>query len=380
MEHMALALKAPTALRRVVAWMEINWSKARILLAVKAAIAVAIAWFVAPYMPGVADEYPYYAPLGALVSMYPTLMGSVKAGLQTLAGLLVGVLLAGAVVVFVQPNLVTIPLVVGIAVLLSGIGALGYGRDYVPMAALFVLIIGGQNAEDYSIGYAVQMAVGVCCGLLVNALIWPPLNFSAAVLQLSRFRTMLASHLEGLAAALTEEWPPEPEAWTRYNSDISATGYEVRQAVHHADESRKGNPRARRHNRDVGTDYQTLRALETVAFHVKDITDVLAGAGGLKPLSGELPDGLFEPLSETLCSAADILHAWESGDDDLAERLQAAEDQLGGLLQAVDARIDAGAGALSPAASVATSVRRIIETVETATRTGGDTDKDGEAA
>jgi hypothetical protein len=86
-ENMALALKAPTALRRIVSWMEINWSKARILLAVKAAIAVAIAWFVAPHMPGVADEYPYYAPLGALVSMYPTLMGSVKAGLQTLAGL-----------------------------------------------------------------------------------------------------------------------------------------------------------------------------------------------------------------------------------------------------------------------------------------------------
>lgn len=360
--------------------MEINWSQARILLAVKAAIAVAIAWFVAPYMPGVADDYPYYAPLGALVSMYPTLMGSVKAGLQTLAGLLVGVLLAGAVVVFVEPNLVTIPLVVGIAVLLSGIGALGYGRDYVPMAALFVLIIGGQDAEDYSIGYAVQMAVGVCCGLLVNALIWPPLNFSAAVLQLSRFRTMLASHLEGLAAALTEDWPPEPEAWTRYNSDISTTGHEVRQAVYHADESRKGNPRARRHSRDVGTDYQDLRALETVAFHVRDITDVLAGAGGLKPLSGELPDGLFEPLSESLLSSADILHAWESGDDDLPERLQAAEDGLAALLQAVDARTDAGAGALSPAGSVATSVRRIIETVRIATGMDEEADEDGEAA
>jgi hypothetical protein len=377
---MALALKAPSVLRRVVSWMEINWSKSRMLLALKAAIAVAIAWFVAPYMPGVAEDYPYYAPLGALVSMYPTLMGSIKAGLQTLAGLLIGVLLAGAVVVFVEPNLVTIPLVVGIAVLLSGIGALGYGRDYVPMAALFVLIIGGQNAEDYSIGYAVQMAVGVCCGLLVNALIWPPLNFSAAVLQLSRFRTMLASHLEGLAAALTDEWPPEPEAWTRYNSDISTAGHDVRQAVYNADESRKGNPRARRHRRDLGTDYQNLRALETVAFHVKDITDVLAGAGGLKPLSGELPDGMLGPVAESLLTAADILHGWEAGDDDLPERLQAADDSLGGLLQAVDARTDVGAGALSPAASVATSVRRIIETVKIATRMDEDTDEDDQAA
>src|SRR6478736_1096262 len=53
---------------------------ARLLLVAKTALAVGIAWFIARYMPGVTDEYPYYAPLGALVSMYPTLMGSVKSG------------------------------------------------------------------------------------------------------------------------------------------------------------------------------------------------------------------------------------------------------------------------------------------------------------
>ena len=345
------------------------------LLALKAAIAVGIAWFIAPYMPGVADDYPYYAPLGALVSMYPTFMGSVKAGLQTLAGLLLGVLLAGVVVVLAEPNLVTIPLVVGVAVLVSGIGILGHGKDYVPVAALFVLIIGGQNADEYSIGYAVQMAVGVACGLLVNVLILPPLNFSAAVLQLSRFRTMLASHLEGLAEALTEDWPPEPEAWTRYNADISAAGHDVREAIYHADESRKGNPRARRHRRDISTDYQDLRSLETVGFHIKDITDVLAGAGGLQPLSTEIPGELRTPIADSLLTAADTLRAWEAGDDDLPERRKAAADTLDGLLQQVGAHTSAGAGAISPAASVATAVRRILETIESAT----EPEEDGEA-
>ncbi|MCS3843801.1 hypothetical protein [Microbacterium sp. AK031] len=45
-----------------------------------------IAWALAPHMPGVTDEYPYYAPLGALLSMYPTLMESAKSGVQTLLG------------------------------------------------------------------------------------------------------------------------------------------------------------------------------------------------------------------------------------------------------------------------------------------------------
>lgn len=37
-------------------------TRSRSLQAVKAAIAVGIAWSVAPYSPGVADDYPYYAP------------------------------------------------------------------------------------------------------------------------------------------------------------------------------------------------------------------------------------------------------------------------------------------------------------------------------
>ncbi|WP_160320836.1 hypothetical protein [Arthrobacter alpinus] len=45
-------------------------------------------------MPGTADDYPYYAPLGALVSMSATFMGSVRVGFQTLIGLTLGILLA----------------------------------------------------------------------------------------------------------------------------------------------------------------------------------------------------------------------------------------------------------------------------------------------
>jgi hypothetical protein len=43
----------------------------RLLLAAKTALAVGIAWTVAPFVPGVAEQYPYYAPLGALVSCTP---------------------------------------------------------------------------------------------------------------------------------------------------------------------------------------------------------------------------------------------------------------------------------------------------------------------
>lgn len=139
-----------------------------------------IAWVVAQYVPGVADDYPYYAPLGALVSMYPTLMESAKSGLQTLLGLVAGIALALVVVVTVGPNWWTVPLVAGIGVLLSGTGWFGAGQEYVPMAAMFVLIIGGQNSDDYSLGYLTQMGVGVAVGIAVNLLIFPRVLTAAA--------------------------------------------------------------------------------------------------------------------------------------------------------------------------------------------------------
>ncbi|WP_206750362.1 hypothetical protein [Cryobacterium sp. TMT1-19] len=46
----------------------------------------------------------YYAPLGALLSMHPTLMRSLRSALQTLAGLAFGIALAGAVLILSEPS------------------------------------------------------------------------------------------------------------------------------------------------------------------------------------------------------------------------------------------------------------------------------------
>jgi uncharacterized membrane protein YccC len=114
---------------------------ARLLLVAKTAVAVALAWLVAPHIPGVVNDYPYYAPLGALISMYPILMESVRSGVQTILGLAAGIGLATLVIVTAGPNWWTIPAVVGVALLVSGTGWFGAGREYVPIPALFVIIV-----------------------------------------------------------------------------------------------------------------------------------------------------------------------------------------------------------------------------------------------
>ncbi|MCP2032911.1 putative membrane protein YccC [Okibacterium sp. HSC-33S16] len=345
---------------RVKSWL----SHPRFLLAVKTAIAVGIAWLIAPLVPGVAEQYPYYAPLGALISMYPTLMSSVRTSIETLASLAIGILLAVLVLVLAEPNVITIALVCGAGVIIAGSRWLTTGGDYVPVAALFVLIIGGPNADAYSIGYIVQMSVGVTVGLLVNLLILPPLNFRGAVMKLAQFRTLLATHLDDIGDALTESWPPEHEEWASRSDTLVTTADAVRQAVRDADESRRGNPRARLHRRDVDEDYRDLEALERITFYVRDLTEVLAAAIWGAGFHSEVPDRLREPLSDTLHAVAEVLSDHNSGEG-IEETVRAANAAADTLI----ARLDEDRSApsvLSPVASVAMDLRRILATMDNA--------------
>ncbi|AWB85252.1 FUSC family protein [Mycetocola zhujimingii] len=340
---------------RLKAWV----SDPRFLLAVKTSIAVAIAWLIAPLVPGVAEEYPYYAPLGALISMYPTLMSSLRTSIETLASLAIGILLAAIVLIVAAPNVVTISLVIGAGVLIAGSKWLTTGGDYVPVAALFVLIVGGPNADSYSIGYIVQMSVGVAVGLLVNFLILPPLNFNGAVVKLAQFRSLLAKHLEEVGDALVENWPPEHEGWASRSNTLAETATAVRVAVGKADESRRGNPRARRHKRNLDDDYRDLADLERITFHVRDLTEVLAAAIWDAPFHSEVPERLREPLSEALHAVADPLKKRNS-DRDVADAVEAARGAVDALTARIDQQTDSAPSALTPVAAVAMDLNRIL--------------------
>lgn len=333
---------------------------ARLLLVVKTALAVGLAWLVAPHMPGVVDEYPYYAPLGALISMYPTLMGSVRSGLQTVLGLAAGIGLATLVILTVGPNWWTIPVVVGLAVLISGTGWFGSGREYVPIAALFVLIIGGQDADDYSLGYLVQTAVGVTIGLLVNVLIAPaPLTAQAAA-RVDAFRAQLATHLHDIGDAVSASWPPERDQWADDAASLADTTREIRTALADADDSRRGNPRAlltRARPRDV---WAEMDALDAITHHIRDISDAIADIIWERPAALALDAALAEPLTAACHAVADAL---AFGADDSSEahlaRGQAAR-ALRHLLETVDDRTIEVRRSMGPGVLTAMHLRRIL--------------------
>ena len=337
----------------------------RLQLAAKAGLAAGVAFFIAPFMPGSAADYPYYAPLGALVAMYENVAGSIRQGVQTLVGLGLGIGLAFVLFILGDPSPLTVAIVMAFGVILAGLPRIGSGSDWIPTAALLVLLVGGHNPDSFSFGYLLQMGVGVTVGILVNLLVFPPLHFRAAALSLAELRLALARQLEDMGQALKESWPPEHEDWSRRSEELAASARSVRLAVQKADASRQANPRRRLHPRDVDQDYRNLRDLERLTFHIQDVTQVLSDVIWAADMPFGIPDGYTAPLADAASAVGDVLRSTEEDPREQAELIEAAEAAIEDLA----ARIAAGEAATAApgaAESVLLSLHRMLRVVKSA--------------
>ena len=64
---------------------------------VRAALAAALAWQVAVLLPPAMAQYAYYAPLGAVIAVHPTVADSAAAAWRTVLAILLGFGLAATV-------------------------------------------------------------------------------------------------------------------------------------------------------------------------------------------------------------------------------------------------------------------------------------------
>jgi uncharacterized membrane protein YgaE (UPF0421/DUF939 family) len=343
----------------------------RLQLATKAAIAAGVAFFIAPFMPGSAADYPYYAPLGALVAMYENVSGSMRQGVQTLGGLALGIGLAFALFSLGNPTPLSVAIMMGLGVILAGLPKIGSGSDWIPTAALLVLLVGGHNPDKFSFGYLFQMGVGVSVGIVVNLLVFPPLHFKAAALSLAELRLALAQQLWDMGKALRENWPPEHEDWSRRSEALAGRARSVRAAVQKADASRQANPRRRLHPRDVEEDYRNLRDLERLTFHIQDVTQVLSDVIWAKDTPFVIPDGYAEPLAEAMTMAGDVLRAAE---EEEPQRQAELVEEADAAVKAFTARVaadDQSAGAPSAVESILLSLHRMLRVVKSGNAESG---------
>lgn len=332
-------------------------SHGRTGMAVKAGLAATLAWVVATRLPDPLGDYAYYAPLGAVVVIYPTVAGTVRESLQAVTAISLGAGLAVATDAVLGPGALAVAVVVTVGVLVGGLPWLGAQRSYVPIAGMFVLVLGQGVEVDYGASYALLFLLGAAIAVLANVLL-PQLLVTPVDVALDRLRTELVRHLDHLADAVGGGTGERLQ-----RSGLTDLTSRARDVVLEAREGERGNLRARRHPTAILVRYEAFRALERVVLLVDDVHDLVDDrpwGADTSVAPEELREALGHALSELAVAVDDV--GVREPDPEQRARASAAVDDLVTTLRAAE-RTGIPPGLSMVASTLATSLRRCLAVI-----------------
>jgi uncharacterized membrane protein YgaE (UPF0421/DUF939 family) len=244
---------------------------------VRAALAAALAWEMAGLLPPSMAAYAYYAPLGAVIAVHPTVADSAAAAWRTVTAILLGFALAVAVheLTVALPRALTIALIVALAIGVEQWPVLRGHASWVSFAAVLMLTVGTTDPARYALNYAGLTLLGAAIGVLVTTVLFPPLQLTTAVRRIETTRTLLARHLQDIAAGLRLGEVPTPADWMRRGRDLEIALDQMRLAEGVVERARRANPRARRWGGSAARIREQSRALDRVAVLVDDVTKLV---------------------------------------------------------------------------------------------------------
>ncbi|MDK3258562.1 FUSC family protein [Blastococcus capsensis] len=335
---------------------------------VRAAVAAGLAWQVAVLLPPLLSEYAYYAPLGAVIAVHPTIADSASAAWRSVLAMLMGFALAYVVYELTRsvPDALTIALIVALA-----IGVEQWRRllrdqaSWVSFAAVLMITVGAGQPGPYVLRYAGLTLIGAAIGVLVTAVLFPPLQLTHAVDRITATRAVLAEHLHDMAGTLREGRIPDPAEWTGRNHRLDRSLDRMRAAERQVERARLANPRARRWKGRAETIRDESRAVDRVAVLVDDLTSLLVEFHPHRRGVDHADAGTGWVLGEALDGLAGVLSTpYHTGDgtapDERDARIARAVDalhRLVGLVRTSTVSDDEGFFALG---AVAVGVRRSL--------------------
>ncbi|GAA2121368.1 hypothetical protein GCM10009843_15520 [Nocardioides bigeumensis] len=279
-------------------------------LALRAALAAMTSWLVIVPMGGVADDYPYYAPLGAVVAVTSSVEVSLRTSVQTVVALVLGAGLATTVLLLDLPRPLAIGLVVAVGTLLGALRRMGEMGSWVPISALFILVLGEGNPAHFVLGYLGITTLGVGVGA-ATSLALPPLHLIRTRHAQDDLRAALAERLDALADVIGSEQLPSEGDWEVRRPDLRAHSAEVEQLLALATGGPPVNWRVRK-GRDEGQRLRERgRALAALALQVDELTDVLAYRERDDRQDLALPAWLRPAAESALRATADALRSDE---------------------------------------------------------------------
>jgi uncharacterized membrane protein YgaE (UPF0421/DUF939 family) len=198
---------------------------------------------------------PVLAPLTALLVVQLTMYETVASGLQRVASVVAGVLIAVGVATWVGLTWWSLGLVVAASLVIGRLLHLGDHLLEVPISAMLVLAVGG--AEGPALDRVYETLIGAVVGVAVNLVIAPPLYVQPASDAIGELAERMAAFLRQLAEQLSAGW--SRESADRMLNEARRLGDEVEHAdrnLARAQDSARFNPR-------VAQARQTLPRLRT---------------------------------------------------------------------------------------------------------------------
>ena len=283
-------------------------ARPQLALATKAAVSAMLAWLLVLPLGGFADDYPYYAPLGAVVAVTSTLASSLRSAVQAVAAIAAGATIASVTQVLDVPHAAGLAVVVGIGTLIGSWPRLGEMASWVPISALFVLIVGGDDPAYYVAGYLGLTALGAAVGVLVNGA-FPPLPLTTNSLTLRRLRSVLADQLEDLADGLRQPELPGVEEWQGRRWVLAPHVAEMHRLAQQVSEARRANWRERRWRAVADRQRRHALTLGRLAGLVEDLVELVADREYADAQEVALGSGLRPATAGALDATAAVLRA-----------------------------------------------------------------------
>jgi hypothetical protein len=241
----------------------------------KTTLAAVLAYELARWLLG--DQVPpLLAPLTALLVAQLTIFETVKSGLERVGSVVAGVLVAVLLSKVAGLSWWSLGIAIFASLVIGQLLHLGDHQLEVPISAMLVLAVAGQ-AQNAAEGRVVETLVGAAVGVVVNALLGPPVYVQPAGDAVGDLTDDLAELLRTMGEELTDSWSSEhAHDWLRRTQELDTPLHAAGTALVRGEQSLRLNPRRRRVLDGATTLRAGLAALEHAAVQVRGICRDLA--------------------------------------------------------------------------------------------------------
>ena len=208
----------------------------------KTTLAAVLAFVVADLLQ--TSPQPVLAPLTALLVVQLTMYETVAHGLERVASVLAGVLVALGVAAFAGLHWWSLGAVVFLSLVLGRLLRLGAYLLEVPVSAMLVLAVGGLGARSAAWGRVYETLIGAAVGVLVNLVVAPPLHVRPAGEAIGDLAGRMAQFARGLADELRAGWSrAAADHWLTEARAFGGVVSRTDQTLARAEQSARLNPR-----------------------------------------------------------------------------------------------------------------------------------------